>query len=406
MFRIFLLVFSPLLSLFIFTLGSGLLTTLVALKLHDIGSGSLMIGSMAGAYYAGLALGSFRIERFIVRVGHIRAFAAFASSLAVIAILHGLWVEAWFWLLLRLAGGFATAGLFIVIESWLLSMANIDIRGRVLALYMVALYGAQAGGQFFIKFADHSILVPFAIAAMLSSLSVIPLAMTYVSSPKVDEPSTLSLKKLYQTSASGVIGCFSSGLILGAVYGLMPIFLVKASSGSGEIAVFMSLIIFGGMALQYPVGRLSDIIERRSVLILICVLTILTSLALIFGAQFWWLSALMLFLFGGFVFTMYPLSISHACDSLAHKDIVAGTQGLLLAYSVGATLGPLFAPEFMQRFGPSGLLIYFVVVSSLLCIFFIWRRTAKAAAPREENFISVPQTTPVLSELDPRGDGQ
>lgn len=405
MFSIIMKSFAPLTSLFIFMLGNGLFTTLVVVHLHLDGASSMVIGSMTAAYYLGLGCGSFRIERFIVRVGHIRAFAAFASTLAAVSIFQGLVEEISVWLILRFMGGFATAGLFVVIESWLLVQSSINTRGQMLAIYMVSLYAAQALGQFFINLGDPKTLNLFAIAAMLCSLSVIPLAMTYISSPKVDEPSTLSFKKLYQVSASGVIGCFSSGLVLGAIYGLVPLYVSQKTNSSSLVSIIMACTIFGGMALQYPVGRLSDFVERRLVLIIISICSVIFSLAIIILFQYHWLIFTLFFLFGGMTFTLYPLSISHACDQLDSKDIVAGTQGLLLAYSIGATIGPLIAPEFMTLMGASGLFIYFIVISGAVAIFFAWRKTQRGSMPREEHFITMPQTTPIMSELDPRAEG-
>ncbi|OGO94065.1 MAG: MFS transporter [Coxiella sp. RIFCSPHIGHO2_12_FULL_44_14] len=395
---------APLLSLFIFMLGNGLFTTLVVLRLHMDHASSLMIGAMTASYYLGLGCGSFRIEPFIVRVGHIRAFAAFASTLAVVSVFQGMIINTWLWLFLRFIGGFATAGLFVVIESWLLVQSAVNIRGQILAIYMVSLYGGQALGQFFINVGDPQSLLLFAIAAMLCSLSVIPLAMTHISSPKIEEPSTLSFRKLYYVSASGVIGCFCSGLVLGASYGLVPLFVSENAGTPTLVSIIMAVTILGGMALQYPVGRLSDYIERRVVLIIICVLALVLSLAVITFFKHHVMSYVVFFLFGGMTFTLYPLSISHACDQLAPKDIVAGTQGLLLAYSIGATLGPLIAPLFMGVFGSNGLFIYFIVITGFLAMFFVWRKTRRVAFPQEEHFITMPQTTPVMSELDPRSE--
>ena len=395
---------APLLSLFAFILGNGLFSTLLTLRLHLEGQSAFIIGAMTSAYYAGLILAAFKVERFIIRVGHIRAFSAFASALAVICLLHGIFVVPWFWFILRFMGGFMTAGIFVVIESWLLVLGTIKTRGRILAIYMVTLYAGQASGQFLINLGDPNTLLLFSVAAMLSSIAVIPLAMTKIGMPKFEESSTLSFKKLYDTAASGVVGCLCSGLLLGAIYGLLPLFISQKTGDTSDVALFMALTIFGGMALQYPVGRLSDVIERRKVLIGISSLTVLFSIFVILAFHWFWLAAVVIFLFGGLTFTLYPISISHACDNLDTKDIVSGTQGLLLAYSIGATLGPFLASLFIHPLGVNGLFIYFIVVSGGLGAFLSWRRVQIAPRVQEEQFISLPQTSPISSELDPRGE--
>lgn len=398
------LTMAPLVSLFIFVLGSGLFTTLLVVKLHHAGAGALFIGAITGVYYAGLAYGSFRIERYIIRVGHIRSFAIFASCLAVVSFLQGVLLNPIVWLLLRFIGGFATAGVFIVVESWLISAGNSKIRGQVLAFYMVSLYAAQALGQLLINLGDPNTLLLFAITAMLCSLSVIPISLTRSCSPEISEPSSLSFKALFAVSGSGMVGSFCSGLILGSIYGLLPLVIMKKTGDAADVGLLMSLVILGGMVLQYPVGRLSDYIERRLILLALSVLVILVSGVLMYFFKSYSVVYVALFVFGGLAFTLYPISISHACDALDQGDIVSGTQGVLLAYSVGAALGPFIAPIFIGLVGSNGLFFYVMVVCSLLAIFLIWRKAIIPATPQEENFIAMPQTTPVMAEMDPRGE--
>ncbi len=398
------LTFAPLLSLFIFILGSGLFTTLLTVRLHNDGIDALFIGAMTGVYYAGLAVGSFKIERYLITIGHIRAFAAFASFLAAISLFQGMIINLWVWLILRFIGGIATAGIYIVIESWLLSVGSKAIRGKILALYMISLYAAQSCGQFLIKLGDPNTLMLFAVTAILSSLAVIPVAMTQVPVPELSEPDSLSFKKLFKASGSGVIGAFCSGLILGAIYGLLPLVIMQKTGSTSEVAWVMALLIFGGMCLQYPVGKLSDFIERRLVLTVIAALTLIFSFFMIFSFHNLIYVYIIAFLLGGMSFTLYPISISHACDSLKHSEIVSGTQGILLAYSVGAAVGPFLAPGFMHVAGADGLFIYVLLVSAVLTVFLLWRKTHVPSKPQDESFRVIPQTTPVTAEMDPRGE--
>jgi MFS family permease len=400
---------TALLSLFILILGNGLLTTLLPLRLHWENVSTLIIGGLTTAYYAGLVVGSFKIEPFIIRVGHIRAFATFASLLAVLSMLHGFWDNAWFWIVLRFLEGICTAALYVVIESWLLAKGTLKTRGQILSFYMVALYGAQAASQFLLNIGDKASIIPFCIVCMLATLSVVPLAMTKAVTPEISKPSTLSLKNLYQISPTGVMGSFVSGLILSAIYGLMPLYLGRSNIAVTQIAVMMAVVILGGMLLQYPIGRFSDKFDRRIVLIFVCALATASSVLLILSVTIdsYVLQLVSLLLLGGATFTLYPLSISHACDHLKPEDIVGGTQGLLLIYSAGATIGPIFAAFFMRPWlGANGLIVYLIVLSILLGWFLLWRRTTspqKFDEPQQE-YITIPQTTPIVAELDPRSD--
>lgn len=396
--------FVPLVSLFIFVLGTGFFSTLLALKMTVAQEPAILIGALTGVFYAGLVLGSFRIEGFIIRIGHIRAYSAFSSMLAVICLLHGIYYNPWFWILLRFVAGFATAGLFVVIESWLLCKSTHVNRGQVLSLYMIVFYAAQSLGQFFLNLGDTQTMLLFAVTSMLCSLSIIPLSLSTVQTPVYEEPSTLSLQKLLNKSASGLLGCLSAGMIMGVIYGLLPTYLSHLFHDKADVARYMFAVIFGGMLLQYPVGRLSDVIERRLVLILIATGTIGVSLLVMaIEAHREWLF-LLLGLFGGLTFTFYPISISHACDALDNRDIVAGTQSLLLAYSVGAMTGPFIAPLFMHLMGAEGIFVFFMTICVLIIPIFIIRKAQKPDIPQEEPFISMTQTTPIMAEIDPRGE--
>ncbi len=395
---------APLISLFVFALSNGFLSTLLSVRLHEMGYGALIVGLLSTAYYAGLIGGAFRSEKLIYRIGHIRSFAAFSSAIAAVTLLHGMWITPWFWIVLRLIGGAATAGLFVVIESWLLTISVNANRGRVLAIYMVVIYLGQAIGQLFLNIASADVLFPFAINAMLASLAVIPLAITNADCPHCESISALKFYQLYLLSPSGSIGCLCAGLLLGAIYGLMPLYLIQTLNQSNLLAWMMAVTIFGGMCLQYPVGRFSDTIERRKVLIAICVLMVFCCLLLAEATMHPAIVAVLLFFLGGAAFAVYPISISHACDSIETKDITAATQGLLVFYSLGAVLGPLIASVVMHYAKLTGLPIFLGAVSLILGFFFLWRKASTPRAVQEEPFMPMAQTTPILAEIDPRGE--
>lgn len=401
--QIIAVVTAPLLSLFIFILGSGLFTTLLTVRLHHEGVSELYIGALTGLYYTGLGIGGFKIENYIIRVGHIRSFAVFASLLASLTFLQGIWVNQWAWLLLRFVEGFCTGGIFIVVESWLLAKGSLKHRGQILAIYMLTFYAGQALGQFFINLGHVQTLFLFAFTAMLYSLSVIPIALTKNPSPEIHTPSSLNFTTLFKKSGSGLISALCAGLILGSIYGLFPLVVMQKTGMTAHVAGSMAIIIFGGMALQYPVGRLSDIIERRTVLLALALMTILLAFFLMSFFHQPWLAYGLMFIFGGMTFTIYPVSISHACDTLTHDEIVSGTQGVLLSYSIGAATGPFLTPIFMKFLGTNGFFIAIICVCITLSIFLVWRKIFTPSQPSEDNFIVMPRTSPITAEMDPRG---
>lgn len=395
---------APLLSLFIFILGSGLFTTLLTVRLHHEGISSVYIGALTGFYYAGLAIGAFKIEGYILRVGHIRSFAIFASLLATLTFIQGALLNQWAWIALRFCQGFCTGGVYIVVESWLLAVGSMRIRGQVIAVYMLTLYLGQALGQFFINLGNAQTIFLFAYTAMLYSLAVIPIALTKNPSPEIHTPASLNFTTLFKKSGSGLISALCAGLILGALYGLFPLVILDKTGAQTHVALSMAILILGGMALQYPVGRLSDYIERRTVLILLTILTISIAISLASLFSHHYLAYILIFLFGGITFTIYPVSISFSCDTLDHDDIVAGTQGVLLTYSVGAALGPFIAPLFIHTLGPNGFFVFIIAVCTPLALFLCLRKLINPTQEQEEHFIAIPNTSPITAEMDPRGN--
>lgn len=395
---------SPILSLFLFAIGNGLLNTLLVLRLNHEGSTSISIGVMSALFYLGLVIGSFNIEKLIIRVGHIRAFSAFASILTASTLIQAVYYDLYLWLILRLIAGFSSAGIYVVIEGWLLTIGNYASRGRMLSIYMLALYSAQALGQILIKFNSVETNLLFIIVAITSALSVIPLSLTKSKSPVLEGPSALGFKEIFYLTKTGAIGCLCSGLILSCIYGLLPFYIIQELEDNNFVAIGMFVVIFGGMLFQYPIGKLSDIIERRKVLFLLCVLSIASCCAIIYLSSSIAIFYLAIFVLGGVTFTLYPISISHACDALDTKDITSGTQALLLFYSMGAVVGPLIAPVFMRTLGANGLFIFFISITLFLAYIVSWRKVVTDVIVPEEPFINVTTTSPVILELDPRGE--
>lgn len=398
---------TPLISLVILTLGSALLTTFLSLKMHALGINTILIGALSTAYYGGMVLGAFKLEGMIFRVGHIRSYSAFASILAVTAMLHGLYLNAYFWLLLRLIEGIATAGLYIVIESWILSSSDHNNRGSALALYMLGLYIAQSIGQYLLNIGHQETLILYAVSSVFASLSVIPLALTKVDVPSFSEPKTLSIREMFQMSPSGVTTCIASGLTLGSIYGLYPVYLQQLHFSLHNISTIMGLTIFGGMFFQYPIGKLSDKVSRRQIIAFLGIAASAISLLLLLFSQGELLSTSGLsFLLGGTVFCLYPIGISHACDRVENHQIVSATQTLLLFYGIGATIGPMLAPLFHLFSKKDGLLIYFITILLPLSAYMFWRKSVVSPVPEidKQDFSLSVEMTPVASEIDPRAE--
>jgi MFS family permease len=393
-------------GVFLAMAGSGPLTTLISLRLESAEIAQLAIGAVMAANFAGLTLGSLLAYRVVLRVGHIRAFAAFASVLSASALLYPLVAHPLPWAALRLAEGFCMAGVFICVESWLNDRADLATRGKILAVYMMCLYLGQAAGQFLLGLDDG----PggsrvFILVSVLLSLAVLPVALTRMTPPPLPEVVALSARALYTASPLGVVGTVASGLILGSVYALGPVFARQAGGlDAAGAALFMSVLILGGVSLQWPLGRLSDTFDRRRVIV--GTLGALTAAGLavpLATAQGETTMLAAAALFGGFAFALYPLCVAHTNDHLAREERIAASGGLVLAYSLGATAGPLAGSAAMSFLDAAGLFAFAVCVGAAGFAFGLWRMRARGPVPaeRQGRFQPLPRTTPAATPLTP-----
>jgi len=393
---------SLLAAIFVMMAGAGFLSTLIGLRLERGGSGTMVIGLVAASYFAGLVAGALRAGKVVRSVGHIRAFAAFVALLSASTLTYALFQHPALWAALRLVDGMCVAGVFICVESWLNERADAAARGTVLAWYMVALYSGQALGQLILRSGTSAPQIPFELASILISLAIIPVCLTRAAAPPLEDAASLPLKRLFEASPLGVAGAGITGLLLGAFYGLAAIYARRIGLSLSDTATFMTTVILGGVALQWPLGRLSDRYDRRQVIIGGFALTLAVSIALALEPD----GALLLalgFAFGGLSFALYPLSVAHANDRLAPSERVTASAQLVLIYSVGAAVGPVGAAAVMTGAGAGGLFIFIALAAGVLLGFGLWRLVASEAVPGEaqQDFQILPRTTPTAALLDP-----
>ena len=392
-----------LLAIFMLMAGSGFLSTLISLRLDAAGAPALFVGIVATAYFAGLTAGSILAFSVVARVGHIRAFTAFVSLFSATSLSYAIYLDPVFWSVLRLTEGFCMAGVFVCLESWLNERAEPETRGSILAFYMIALYSGQAIGQFLLTLGHAWPSMPFIAASILLSLSILPVALTRLAAPAPPEGSIMRLRPLYATSPLGVVGAGSTGLMLGAFYGLGAIFARGTGLMETGTALFMSATILGGVALQWPLGRLSDLIDRRKVIVGGFVATTIIALTIFAGAEGRGPLMLTGALFGGACFALYPLCVAHTNDHLRSSQRVGATGGLVLVYSVGAVAGPLPAAALMDAAGPRGLFLFIALCALAVTLFALLRLGLAPPVPgeRQRRYLILPRTTPLAGKLDP-----
>ncbi|GAA5194760.1 MFS transporter [Ferrimonas gelatinilytica] len=332
----------PVLGLFLFAIAAGFLMSLLPLSLSGRGLSAELAAWLASAFYAGLLLGAMRIEPVVRVLGHRRALVAFLSLLAMTVVAMSLWSSAALWLGARLVAGAATAGIFVVVESWLLLVDDERQRARRLALYMTALYGGNALGQILITPVGVAGSLPFALVGLLLVLALLPPLLVRRGAPRLQVHHRLGLRAVKRLSRPAVLGCWVSGLLLGPLYGLLPLYLIQRPELAGQSGPMMALLIVGGMGVQPIAGALSARYSRTLLLALFNLMGMLGILVLLLAESVVGIG-MALVLVGAAAFALYPVAIAQACQGQANSRIVSITELMLLCYSLGSVVGPLLA---------------------------------------------------------------
>lgn len=357
----------PVIALALYAVASGYLMSLIPLMLGEYGLDNSLASWLASVFYAGLLIGAVGVEPIVKKVGHRNAFVwCLVTFMATIMILPLAPYSA-VWIIARLVAGMAVAGVFVIVESWLLH-GDESARAQRLGLYMGALYGGSALGQLGIGVIGISGGVPFITIITLLILAVVVLLFGESDQPESEHSESLSLKQISKLNHAAIIGCIVSGLTLGAIYGLMPVELFARGIAHSDIGGLMAVVILGGMAVQPVVPWLSKYLGRTLLMALFCLLGVaaITFTTLVTGIQ---ALAAGLFFLGVATFALYPVAINLGCDKLDASYIVSATQVMLFSYSIGSVAGPVVADSFMS--GAQGLMGYLFAALLATCIYML-----------------------------------
>ena len=386
-------------------LGFGLQSTLLGVRAGIEGFDLGALGIVMSAHYLGFIVGSLLGPKIVARVGHIRTFAVMAAMGSCATVLHALFLAPGPWIVFRALTGFSYAGMCIVVESWLNQRAVNDDRGAILALYMGATLATSAAGQLLLNIWPPSGFEPFILVSIIVSLSLIPVALTTSAAPPIQHAPPMGLRELYRASPVGVVGCFATGLLYSSVGALGAVFAQSIGMNTFEISLFMMLIVVGSMASLWPLGRLSDRMDRRIVIAaaffavtgLGCAIVAASSL----GATTLLLIAATVY--GAAALPIYGIAVAHANDKLSGDQYVPASSTLLLCYGLGAVCGPVTASQVMVAVGPAGLFVFLASVGALAGMFVLWRILCRA--PTEPtgkgSFVVTPATTAAALNLNP-----
>ena len=379
--------------------GNGLQGTLLGLRASLEGFPAATTGLVMTGYYAGFLAGSTIVPKLLRNVGHIRVFAAMASLASGAVLLHGLWVHPAGWTLFRLLTGFCFAGLYVVTESWLNDAATNRTRGQLLSVYMVLTFSGMGAGQYLLLIADPQSFELFIVVSLLVSVALVPIVLSVSPAPRFEAPAHIGWRELYAMSPLGVAGAVMVGMAHAALFAMTPVYAGLVGLSVGQVSVLMSAALVGGMALQWPIGWLSDRFDRRRIITAVTFAAAAAALAAwSFSTLSWSAFLVFVFLFGGACLPLYSLCLAHVSDFLRADQIVAASATLVLVSGLGLCAGPLLASAGMTMLGPNGLFVFLAAVHAGIGGFALYRMTCRPARPlveqRHYEAIS-PRTSPI-----------
>ncbi|WP_235981693.1 MFS transporter [Methylobrevis albus] len=395
-------VMSLLLGISFLLAGNGLQTTLTPLRAALEDFSALQIGLMGSGYYAGFVAGCLVGPYLILRAGHIRAFTALVAAASAIALVHPIAVDPIAWIACRAVTGFSLAGLYLIVESWLNDRATNANRGFLMSAYIIVNYVAITAGQMMVTLAPLDTFNLFALASILVSVAAIPVALTRSAQPAPITLVRFNPLKLYRMAPVAIVGSLMIGMANGAFWSLGTVFASQRGLGTDGVAMFMSAAVVGGALGQWPVGRISDRMDRRFVLVGVLAVSAVVAVLLATLTLPGPMLMAMGFVFGLTTLPAYSVAAAHAYDRASPDSYVETAAAILLANGVGSVIGPLAASLAMDQMGSAALFFYIAAVEVLLLLFVVLRvavRTRPSAV--ERTGFDVYSTAPVGGPLTP-----
>lgn len=360
---------------------------------------TLQLSVVMSAYFLGFLIGSRLAPDMIRRVGHVRVFAALASLISAVLVLYPMLVDWQVWALMRVIIGFGFAGIYITSESWLNNTATNETRGQALSLYMIVQMLGVVASQALLAAGDPFGYDMFLIPSVLVSLSFLPLLLADTPAPTFDSTTRLGFRELFHISPLGCVGMLISGGVFSAMFGMASVWGTLSYLSVTQIALFTSALYAGGLVLQYPVGYLSDRMDRRKMMLwLSTVAALVLAIATIFALPFW-AHLIVAAILGGITYPMYSLLIAYTNDFLSKDQMAAASAGLIFLNGFGAIFGPLVTGWLMGVVGTRGFFLFIFVLYAAMAGYTLWRMGRRAAPAHTGGFRGVAPTASTLATV-------
>ncbi|MGH8137633.1 MAG: MFS transporter [Steroidobacteraceae bacterium] len=367
-----------LLGMGVLMLGAGLQGTLLAVRATLEGFPTPVIGVIMSCYYVGYLVGTRAAPHLVRKIGHIRVFAALAAVASAAILVQAIFVHPVPWGAMRMVTGVCFAGIYVVAESWLNDRAKRENRGTLLAIYMLTLYVGLGAAQFLLILANPRNTSSFMLVSVLICLAMVPIVISAQQTPERALPRKVRYRDLYRNSPLGVVAVTVSGMISATIFSMGPVYARLSGFGNSGVATFMGVSILAAVLTQYPVGRLSDRMDRRTMIAVVCTIATLVAGSIVaFGEMPHAVFLVLAALFSGFVLTLYSLAVSHVNDQLEPAQMVAASSALLLLNGTAAAFGPVLAGSLIAAFGPQAYFATLATLTGALTLYDLWRKSRR-----------------------------
>ncbi len=380
-----------LLGMGLLMIGNGMQGTLLGIRGAIENFSTFEMSIVMSAYFAGFLGGSRLAPGMIRRVGHVRVFAALASLISAVMILYPTFPNLIIWTGGRVLIGFCFSAVYVTAESWLNNAADNSNRGQALSLYMIVQTLGIVIAQALLLTADPSGFILFVIPSVLVSLAVTPILLSISPTPAFDTTKPMSLRALVNSSPLGCVGMFLLGGVFSAQFGMASVYGAEAGLSVAQISLFVATFFVGSVVLQYPIGWISDRMNRRT---LIAIVSVIGALGSVLGMLLGHIFPILLvsaFVVGGMSNPLYSLLIAHTNDFLEHEDMAAASGGMVFINGLGAILGPVITGWMMgTALGPGGFYLFTAILFVFLAFYAAYRATRRAGVAVGETSDYVP----------------
>jgi MFS family permease len=364
-------------------LAVGVQGSLLGMRAELEGFDDYLIGLLMSCYFAGFLAGSLLTPRMIQRVGHIRIFAALSAVASVTILIHAIYVEPWAWALMRLFTGFAFSTIYVVSESWLNQSSNNANRGQILSIYTTILLAGICAGQFMLNLANPMDFTLFILISVMVSVAAVPILLSVIITPAIEETERVSIRHLWYRTPMGVTGIILSQWVSSILFGMGAVYATKLGFSVYQVANFMGAMMAGGMILQWPLGKLSDMVDRRWVMSVACLFAVFFALLISRESEASIRLYLLIFMFGGCSLSLYSIVVALTNDHLRPSEIVPASGTIVLISGLTSITGPITAVFWLQIFGLQSFFLLLASCLLLLAGISLWRLLTIEALPSE-----------------------